>query len=105
MLLLNKTVCIETDITEKDIYGRTLGYVFTNNLFINESLLKKGLAILYDFPPNTKYIYKLKKAQSYARENMLGIWKEHSYIVETPSQWRHEHPFKKKETGKTLLHN
>ena len=96
MLVSNKNVCIETDVTEKDIYNRTLGYVFINSLFINAELLKNGLAILNDFPPNIKYISRLKKAQRYARENMSGIWKEHNYIKETPSQWRHEHPYTKK---------
>ena len=96
MLLLNKNVCIETDVQKNDIYGRTLGYVFVNKSFINEEILKNGYAILYNFPPNIKYIDKLKKAQVYARQNMLGIWEKQSYILETPSQWRHEHPFKKK---------
>ena len=95
MLVLNKKVCIETDVQKNDIYGRTLGYVFINNLFVNEVVVKNGLAILYDFPPNTKYIYRLKKAQSYGRENMLGIWERQNFILETPSQWRHEHPFNK----------
>lgn len=124
MLVLNKNICIETDVQEKDIYGRTLGYVFINEptnlrtkeptksdslthrfisspayrlmsssvqLFVNKELLKNGEAILYNFPPNIKYIDKLKKAQIYARGNMLGIWEKHDYILETPSQWRHKH--------------
>ncbi len=127
-LLLNKSVCVETDVQKNDIYGRTLGYVFIarkdevltkqsqSNLrkaseiatphgvyreqsvavrlamtFINEELLKSGLAILYDFPPNIKYIDKLKKAQVFARENMLGVWEKRDYILETPSQWRQKH--------------
>ena len=95
MLVLNKNVCIETDVQKNDVYGRTLGYVFAGDLFINEELLKNGYAILYDFPPNTKYIYRLKKAQIYGRENMLGVWEKQNYIKETPAQWRHKHPFKK----------
>ena len=90
-LVLNKDVCIETDVTEKDTYGRTLGYVFFDTSFINEELLKNGYAILSNFPPNTKYLSRLKKAQIYARQNMLGIWSEGAYIKETPSQWRHRH--------------
>ena len=98
MLVFNKQVCIETDKEEKDIYGRTLGYVFLSpKLFINEELLKNGQAILYDFPPNIKYIDRLKKAQIYGRQNMLGIWEKQSYIKETPSQYRHKHPFKHKK--------
>ena len=122
--VLNKTVCVETDVQKNDVYGRTLGYVFiarrlekptkqsqifyVNSMgiatphsvrlamtFINEELLKNGYAILSDFPPNIKYINKLKDAQIQGRENMLGVWKENQYVFETPSQWRHKHPFKK----------
>ena len=91
-LLLNKKVCIETDVDKKDIYNRTLGYVFVieDFSFINEEILKTGHAILYDFPPNTKYIDRLKKAQTYARKNMIGIWEKQNYIEETPAQWRHK---------------
>lgn len=100
-LLLNKNVCIETDVQEKDIYGRTLGYVFLNsNVFVNTELLKNGYAIIYDFPPNIKYIDRLESAQIYARKNMLGIWEKENYIKETPSQWRHKHPYKKNNTRK-----
>lgn len=94
-LLLNKKVCIELDAQEKDIYERTLGYVFLGKKFVNEELLKSGNAILYNFPPNIKYIKRLKKAQIYARQNMFGAWERHSYILETPAQWRHKHPYKK----------
>ena len=97
-LLLNKNVCIETDVGEKDVYKRTLGYVFLDKDLINEKLVKNGFALLYDFPPNVKYISRLKKAQIYARQNMLGVWEKHSYIKETPAQWRHGHPFKQKLT-------
>ncbi len=108
MLLLNKNVCIETDVQKNDVYRRTLGYVFVASsketkqrsarlamTFINEELLKNGYAILYDFPPNIKYINKLKKAQIYARQNMLGIWEKQDFIVETPSQWRQKRRSKK----------
>lgn len=89
-LVLNKNVCIETDVQEKDVYDRTLGYVFQDKKFINEELLKSGNSLLYNFPPNIKYIDRLKKAQIYARQNMLGIWEKQDYILETPSQHRHK---------------
>ncbi len=100
MLILNKNICIETDVQKNDIYGRTLGYIFLNDVFVNEELVKNGLSLLYDFPPNIKYLSRLKKAQVYARQNMLGVWQEHNYIPETPAQWRHKHPFNKKQVGK-----
>ena len=94
MLVLNKKVCIETDVQEQDRYGRTLGYVFLVSKSVNEELLRNGQALLYDFPPNIKYIDKLKKAETYARKNMLGVWEKQDYIAETPAQWRHKHPHK-----------
>lgn len=124
MLLLGKNVCIETDIDEHDKYGRTLGYVFLrqgdlektlrfrstgnfmssknlssvtpNYIFANEELVKSGYAILYASEPNVKYKEKLKKGVRYARENMLGVWNKSDYIRETPSEFRHKHPHKKK---------
>lgn len=108
-LVLNKRVCVETDVEEKDKYDRTLGYVFvrsidqwgkksigksklpnrpTDLVLANEELVKNGLAIVYSFPPNTRYLSKLKKAQIFARQSMIGIWKEGNYIKETPGQWR-----------------
>lgn len=90
-LLLNKKVCIELDIEEKDKYDRTLGYVFLGKVLVNEEIVKNGHGIINSFPPNTKYIKRLKKAQIYARENKLGIWKEANYIKETPTQWRQKH--------------
>ena len=94
MLVLGKNVCIETDIQKEDIYKRTLGYVFIGKKLVNEDILKNGQAILSDFPPNVKYIQRLKAAQIYGRQNMLGIWEKQNYIKETPSEWRHKHPFK-----------
>ena len=90
MLVLGKNVCIETDINEKDVYGRILGYVFVDEqVFINEELLKSGNAILSDFPPNIKYIKELKEAQILARKSMIGIWEKQDFIPQTPSQFRH----------------
>lgn len=89
-LVLNKKVCIETDVEKKDIYGRTLGYVFLDKVLINEELLKSGQAILYNSKPNVKYLSRLKKAQIHARENMLGIWEKQDYIKETPYEHRHK---------------
>lgn len=104
-LVLNKKVCIELDKDKEDKYERTLGYVFVDGsevqgsrvhksknhiFFINEELIKNGLAIVYNFPPNVKYVDRLKDAQTYARDNMLGIWENMDYLEETPYEFRHK---------------
>lgn len=71
--LENKTVKIE--ILSKDKYGRNLGYVFFNKKLINEEILKNGYAHFYSYEDD-KYTNQLKKAEVYARENELGIWKK-----------------------------
>jgi len=94
-LILKKNVCIELDLEKHDIYGRTLGYVFLGSadnhiLFINEDLVKNGLALLSTIKPNTKHTDALKKAQAHARENMLGVWINGNTIKETPYEFRHK---------------
>jgi len=131
MLVLNKTVCIETDVDEYDKYGRTLGYVFLKDgviektlkfrttgdfkssknlsttkphyLLVNEEVIKNGYAILYASEPNIRYKEKLKKAVIYARTNMLGAWSKRDYILETPSEFRKKHPFKSKNKKKSKV--
>ncbi len=70
-------IILEFDVTKRDKYNRLLGYIFTKDgQFINEVMLKEGLAMLYTFPPNVKYVERLRAAQNYARVNHLGIWGE-----------------------------
>lgn len=69
----NKSVQVE--IIEKDKYGRSLGYVFYNGKMLNEEILKRGFASLFVYTPD-EYTNELKKAEAYARENELGIWKK-----------------------------
>jgi len=43
-LVLGKKVRLELDINEMDRFGRTLAYVFVDDLFVNEALLSQGAA-------------------------------------------------------------
>ncbi|VVB79981.1 Staphylococcal nuclease homologue [uncultured archaeon] len=73
--LENKSVVVES--SEKDKYGRTLGYVFYNGQLFNELILKNGLAHFYSYAED-KYSDKLRAAEKAAREKELGIWKKSS---------------------------
>lgn len=64
----------EIEALEKDKYGRTLAYLFYEDM-INELLLEKGLAHLYYYDED-KYTNKLRKAEQKARKRELGIWKK-----------------------------
>ncbi|MCX7769519.1 MAG: thermonuclease family protein [Proteobacteria bacterium] len=61
-LVLGKTIKIIFDREKRDRYGRLLGYVFVDNIFVNEALLKEGLAFINILEPNDAYKERLKKA-------------------------------------------
>ena len=71
-----KWVRLEFDEQKEDKYGRWLAYVYDDDKMINEELLKEGLATLYVIPPNDKYIELFADAQSQARAEKKGIWKD-----------------------------
>lgn len=81
-------VLLEFDVTKRDKYNRLLAYVFTKDgKFINEIMLREGLAMLYTFPPNVRYTERFREAQSYAREHKLGIWGEDGLTM-SPQDYR-----------------
>jgi endonuclease YncB( thermonuclease family) len=77
-LVLGKAVRIEEDVTKRDKYQRRLGYCFVakdgQEVFVAEELLRRGVAYLYTFPPNVKYVDRLVRAWSEAKEKRAGLW-------------------------------
>lgn len=67
---------VEFDVGQKkDKYQRNLAYIYVDGQMINEILVREGLAkVAYVYPPNTRYLDKLEKAQSKAKEEKLGVW-------------------------------
>ena len=76
-------VRVEFDEEKQDVYERKLGYLFLNDEFINEKLLKEGMAKLYTKTTNQKYSERLKKAEQYAKDNKKGFWKD--FYVNDPN--------------------
>lgn len=75
-LLENKTVKLEQDVSETDRYGRILAYVWLDEFFINEKIVKEGYAFSSSYPPDIKYQDILDEAEIFARENKAGLWAE-----------------------------
>lgn len=69
-----KQVKLEYDVQHLDKYGRTLAYVWSENTFVNEELVREGFAQVSTYPPNVKYVEVFKKAEREARENNRGLW-------------------------------
>lgn len=54
-LVLGKVVGLEKDISETDRYGRSLRYVYVDNVSVNLELIKYGLARPYRYKPDVKH--------------------------------------------------
>ncbi|MDP1710295.1 MAG: thermonuclease family protein [bacterium] len=73
-LLTGQMVKLEKDISETDRYGRLLRFVYLDDAFINDKLVRDGYARVYTYPPDVKYQDKFKESEKYARDSNLGLW-------------------------------
>ncbi len=89
-LVLHEWVRLETDIETRDRYGRLLAYVWFKEgedaAMVNEVMVRKGYAMPFTFPPNTRYTDLFRKAFSKAREEGQGLWEIASRRIYSPAQ-------------------
>ncbi len=86
------TVSFESDVVDRDKYGRRLGYLRTpDGRLINEMMLRDGYAVLFTFPPNVKYAGLFTAAQREARERRVGVWGRNG-LRQEPAEYRRQHP-------------
>lgn len=76
-LVEGETVWLEKDISETDLYGRLLRYVYVDDTFVNAELVKQGLAWAKVYEPDAKYWDYLEELETEARQAGLGIWAVH----------------------------
>lgn len=67
-----------------DRYGRLLGYVYVGEVFINQELVRAGLARARAYPPNTRLQTQLKRAQQQARAEGRGMWQRSQHYRNRP---------------------
>jgi len=73
-LVLGKEVELKKDVSDKDIYGRLLRYVYVDGKWVNYYLVMNGYARVYRYPPDTTLCDELEEAEQYAKSKNLGIW-------------------------------
>lgn len=73
-LVEGRTVRLEFDAERTDRYGRTLAYVFVDDVFVNARLVEMGLARARAYPPNTRLQARLEAAEGAARAAGRGLW-------------------------------
>jgi len=72
-LVAGKEVRLEPQDPSRDKEDRLLAYIFVDEIFVNEELLRLGCAHIQR-PLAAKYRDRLLRAQQTAREEGLGIW-------------------------------
>ena len=81
-LLANQLVQLRMDREKRDKYGRTLAQVYLRDgRWVNEIMVREGLAHVYTFAPNFYWTDTLLKAEALARNDMRGMWKSTRWRV------------------------
>jgi micrococcal nuclease len=73
-LVSGKFVRLESDVSDKDKYGRLLRYVYVSGIFVNAEIVRHGYARAHAYPPDTKYQVYIQSMESEARNHKAGIW-------------------------------
>lgn len=73
-LVEGERVKLEFDEQKYDVYGRILAYVYVEDVFVNEELLKGGLATALIIEPNDRHSEIIYSAIEQAKQNKKGIW-------------------------------
>jgi|DewCreStandDraft_4_1066084.scaffolds.fasta_scaffold00167_6 micrococcal nuclease len=78
-LIEGQIVSLEKDKENMDRYGRYLRYVYSDNVFINEFILRQGYAKAILIHPNAKYWKEFEAAEKEAKEAKRGLWGKCNY--------------------------
>lgn len=84
-LVLNKKVRLVKDVSERDRYNRLLRYVYVNNTFVNETLVREGYAKAVTYPPDVKYADLFRSAEKEARQEGRGLWSPTACTIPSPT--------------------
>lgn len=77
-LVSGKGVRLEKDVSETDKYGRLLRYVYIENTFVNDYLVRQGYAYASSYPPDVKYQNQFTQAQTEAKSSKKGLWADNA---------------------------
>jgi micrococcal nuclease len=76
-LTLDQAATLEYANQRRDRYGRLLGYVYVDTLFVNKTIIDSGYAYVYLFDDNeltSEPVRKLLNAQRSAMDRRVGLW-------------------------------
>jgi PAS domain S-box-containing protein len=73
--VLGEEVRLEYGLQERDTDGVWLAYVFTDDVFVNEELIKQGLALVAPLSNEEQYVRTLVRAEMEAHDKRRGQWR------------------------------
>ena len=73
-LVSDKTVTLVPGPVLYDAYGRRLAYVYVDAVFVNQTLLTEGWALVMMISPNTDNRALFERIEQTARSKRQGIW-------------------------------
>ena len=73
-LVNGRTITLVSDVADKDKYGRLLRYVYVENDFVNDELVRQGFAVSEPVKPDTLMAQEFLSAQQEAQKENRGLW-------------------------------
>ena len=73
-LVEGEIIFVELGNPAKDRYGRLLGYVYIDDLFVNAELVRGGYAKVNSYGDPGSELSNLLDIEKNAKENMKGLW-------------------------------
>lgn len=73
-LVGDEPVRLESDVSDRDDFGRLLRYVHAGDVFTNQMLVREGLALARRYEPDTARSDELEEAQAAAERDGVGMW-------------------------------
>lgn len=73
-LVSGRSVTLVPGTDPLDKYGRLLAYVYVDDTFVNETLIKEGFATVMMIKPNTQYQTSFINLYTTAWAEKIGIW-------------------------------
>ena len=83
-LALNKKVTLYYGGERRDRYGRALAQVFDGDMYLQEAMVRKGLARVYTWPDTFQDSARLLAAEQEARSAKRGMWGLETYAIRSP---------------------
>ena len=75
-LVAGQRVRLERDLSDTDVHGRLLRYVWRGEQLVNAELVKRGAAFAFPVPLDTRFKILLARLERQARRARRGLWAE-----------------------------